>query len=310
MAQSVFRSNEVTTKEEKVVLQFTKNFEPPKEEVVEVVPEYTGPTADDLRREAEAFKESWEHEKQMMLEKAQAEADQIVKNAETAAFSQVKHQADQAAVVKAQAQKEAEEIIGKAKLEAQSIIDNAKVQERDMLRKAENDGFRSGHEEGYREGNQEAQRLVERIHKMIEAVQAKRQEILDGTEQQIVNLVILMAHKVVKIMSENQKSVIMSNVVQALKKVKGSGDVTLRVNLADVKLTTEHINDFIHQVENIKNIFVVEDSSVDKGGCIVETDFGAIDARISSQLSELETQILNISPIKTVGKAEVINPDL
>ena len=97
---------------------------------------------------------------------------------------------------------------------------------------------------------------------MIEAVQAKRQEILDNTEQQIVNLVILIARKVVKIMSENQKSVIMSNVLQALKKVKGSGDVTLRVNLADVKLTTEHIKDFIHQVENIKNISVVEDSSV------------------------------------------------
>ena len=127
--------------------------------------------------------------------------------------------------------------------------------------------------------------------------------------QQIVNLVILISRKVVKIMSENQKSVIMSNVLQALKKVKGSGDVTLRVNLADVKLTTEHIKDFIHQVENIKNISVVEDSSVEKGGCIVETDFGAIDARISSQLNELETQILNISPIKTVGKSEVINPD-
>lgn len=124
-----------------------------------------------------------------------------------------------------------------------------------------------------------------------------------------MNLVILISRKVVKIMSENQKSVIMSNVLQALKKVKGSGDVTLRVNLADVKLTTEHIKDFIHQVENIKNISVVEDSSVEKGGCIVETDFGAIDARISSQLNELETQILNISPIKTVGKSEVINPD-
>ena len=83
----------------------------------------------------------------------------------------------------------------------------------------------------------------------------------------------------------------------------------MRVNLADVKLTTEHIKDFIHQDENIKNISVVEDSSVEKGGCIVETDFGAIDARISSQLNELETQILNISPIKTVGKSEVINPD-
>ena len=63
-------------------------------------------------------------------------------------------------------------------------------------------------------------------------------------------------------------------------------------------------------VANIKNIFVVEDSSVEKGGCIVETDFGAIDARIASQLGELETQILNIAPIKTVNKSDVINPDL
>ena len=97
---------------------------------------------------------------------------------------------------------------------------------------------------------------------------------------------------------------------QALKKVKGRGDVTLRVNLQDAKLTTEHISDFIKQVENIKNIVVVEDSSVEKGGCIVETDFGAIDARISSQLSELETQILSVAPIKTVNKSDIINPDL
>ena len=309
MAQTVFRPAEVNNTKGEVVLKFTKNFAPPVEEKVEEVPEYTGPTADDLRKEAEAFKLQWEDEKAKMLAKAQADADQIVKNAEDAAFAQVKHQSDQAAVIKSQAQKEAQDIVEKAKAEAQDIISNAKIEEKSIFEKSKNDGFKAGHEEGYKAGNEEAQRLVERIHKMIEAVQAKRQEILDNTEQQIVNLVILIARKVVKIMSENQKSVIMSNVLQALKKVKGSGDVTLRVNLADVKLTTEHIKDFIRQVENIKNISVVEDSSVEKGGCIVETDFGAIDARISSQLNELETQILNISPIKTVGKSEVINPD-
>ena len=309
MAQTVFRPAEVNNTKGEVVLQFTKNFAPPVEEKVEEVPEYTGPTADDLRKEAEAFKLQWEDEKAKMLAKAQADADQIVKNAEDAAFAQVKHQSDQAAVIKSQAQKEAQDIVEKAKAEAQDIISNAKIEEKSIFEKSKSDGFKAGHEEGYNAGNEEAQRLVERIHKMIEAVQAKRQEILDNTEQQIVNLVILIVRKVVKIMSENQKSVIMSNVLQALKKVKGSGDVTLRVNLADVKLTTEHIKDFIRQVENIKNISVVEDSSVEKGGCIVETDFGAIDARISSQLNELETQILNISPIKTVGKSEVINPD-
>ena len=96
----------------------------------------------------------------------------------------------------------------------------------------------------------------------------------------------------------------MANVLQALKKVKGRGEVTIRVNLEDAKLTTAHISDFIKAVENIKGITVVEDSSVDKGGCIVETDFGAIDARISSQLTELETKILEISPVKTMQKTD------
>ncbi|MCI5524087.1 MAG: flagellar assembly protein FliH [Treponema sp.] len=310
MPQSVFRSNQISNKEGEVLLKLSREFAVPVEEEVEVVPEYTGPTADDLRREAEEYKKNWEIEKQKMLEEAQSQADKIVKNAEDTAFAQVKKHTDQAAVIKNNAQEEAQHILEEAKLQASQIVENARKEEQEIFDKANKKGMEQGHEAGFVEGNAEAKRLVERLHKMIEAIQEKRQEILDETEQQIVNLVLLTTKKVVKIMSENQKSVIIANVVQALKKVKGRGDVTLRVNLADVKLTTEHINNFIHEVENIQNISIVEDSSIEKGGCIVETDFGAIDARISSQLSELEAQILNISPIKTVSKSDVINPDL
>ncbi len=309
MAKAVFRPNEIENKDNVVVLKLNRDFAPPVEEVEEV-PEYTGPTADDLRREAEIFKKNFEEEKAQMLLKAQESADQIVKNAETAAFAQVKHQTDQAQIIKNQAQKEAEEIVAKAHAEAEQILAKARAEETEVYNKANHEGFEKGREDGYQEGNQEAQRLIERIHTMTESIQNRRQEILDNTEQQIVDLVVLMTRKVVKILGENQKNVIMANVVQALKKVKGRGEVTLRVNLADVKLTTDHISDFIRQVENIKNIHVVEDSSVERGGCIVETDFGAIDARISSQLSEMETKILSISPIKTVNKSDVQNPDI
>ena len=309
MAQSVFRANQITAKEGEVMLKLTKEFAPPVEVEEVVEPEYTGPTADDLRREAEVFKKSWEEEKARMLAEAQAQADQIVKNAEEAAFEQVKRQSDQAAIIRNSAQEEVKSILEKAKAEAAEIIAKAHSQEADITSQAEKVGYNSGSESGYTAGKAEADRLVAEMHTIIDAVLQRRQEILDGTEQQIVDLVILMTRKVVKIMSDSQKSVILSNVVQALKKVKGRGDVTLRVNLADIKLTTEHTQDFIREVENIQNIHIVEDSSVEKGGCIVETDFGAIDARISSQLGELETQILNIAPIKTVSKAEVINPD-
>ena len=198
---------------------------------------------------------------------------------------------------------EAADVLKKANEEAAAIIAQAQEEKQKIHDEAYKTGFDEGREKGYEEGNLEAQRLIDRLHVILDRIMDKRQEILDNTEQQIVELVLLMARKVVKVISENQRNVVMSNVLQALRKVKGRGDVIVRVNLADVKLTTEHTKDFMRAVENIQNITVAEDSSIDRGGCIIETDFGAIDARISSQLAELEQKILEISPIKTVAKS-------
>ncbi len=78
--------------------------------------------------------------------------------------------------------------------------------------------------------------------------------------------------------------------------------MAIRVNLADLDLTTEHIKDFMRMAENVKSITVLEDSSVDKGGAVIETDFGQIDARISSQLREIEEKILELVPIRSTGE--------
>ena len=305
MVKTVFRSNEIKNKEEKFQLRLLHDYAPVVEEVIEEVPEYEGPTADDLRREAEEYKKQFEIEKQGMLDEAQRKADEIVKKADDAAFAEVKRQTDQAQVIKTQAETEVAKIKAEAQAEAERIIAEAQAERDKIINEAKKQGYDTGYEAGYQDGQKEAERLVERMHSILDNVMKRREEILSETEYQIVELVVLMARKVVKIISENQKTVIMNNVLQALKKVKGRGDVTIRVNLADAKLTTEHIQDFIDRVEAVKGITVVEDTTVEKGGCIVETDFGAIDARISSQLTELEQKIMEISPVKTVAKSDM-----
>ena len=56
MAKTVFRPTEITKSDKKVMLQLSHNFvvEPEVPEV-EQVPEYTGPTADDLASEIAAL---------------------------------------------------------------------------------------------------------------------------------------------------------------------------------------------------------------------------------------------------------------
>lgn len=305
MTKNLFQPGEIKRKDGEFQLGLVHNFYEPVEEVeVEEVPQFVGPTAEDLHREAEEFKKRWEVEKQQMIDDAQAEAEAIINNAKDTAFAEVKRQSDEAQVIKADAEEKAQEIIRQAQEEASKIREEAEAQKEEIKKNAWDEGYKTGQETGFDTGKEEVSRLIDRSHKILEGVMNRREEILNETEQQIVELVLLMTRKVVKIMSDNQKQVVMANVLQALKKVKGRGEVTIRVNLEDAKLTTAHISDFIKAVENIKGITVVEDSSVDKGGCIVETDFGAIDARISSQLTELETKILEISPVKTMQKTD------
>lgn len=303
MNKNLFQPGEIKTKEGEFKLGLVHTFEEPVEEVeVEEVPQYTGPTADDLKREAEDFKVQWESEKQKMHDDAQAQANAIIESAKNAAFEEVKKQTDEAQTIKAQAENEAQKIIADAREQASQIQAKSEIEKDEIKRNSYEEGLKEGKKDGYDSGKEEVNRLIDRSHKILEAVLNRREQILNETEEQIIQLVLLMTRKVVKVMSENQKSVVMANVLSALKKVKARGDVTIRVNLEDVKLTTEHIKDFTEQVESVSGITVVEDSSVEKGGCIVETDFGAIDARISSQLSELENKILEISPMKPIQK--------
>ena len=83
-----------------------------------------------------------------------------------------------------------------------------------------------------------------------------------------------------------------------MQKLKQKCDVTIRVNIADLKMATEHAKELTRRMEKVGYVTVMEDSSVDPGGCIIETDFGEIDARISSQLREIEDKIMEMAPIK------------
>ena len=306
MAKAVFRPEELTVLSDKVIIESPTSYPDLAhlasveeiEEIPEEIEEYTGPTADDLRREAEAFKAQWESEKQILIDDAKLHAQGIISEAQEKGADEVNQKTGEAQAIVAQAQQEAEKIIGAANEKAREIEEEGRSIQEAAKKEAEENGRQAGHEAGYASGKAEVERLIERTQQVLERAQDKRSQILAETEQQIVDMVLLITRKVVKVISESQRNVVVSNVIQALRKVRAKGNVIIRVNIADLKLTTEHTKDFIRILEDPKSIQVMEDPTVDPGGCIIETDFGEIDARISSQLSELESRILDVSPIK------------
>ena len=303
MARNVFHSSEVQKLSNTVIL------EPIKAEVEEIeeipdVEEYTGPTADDLRREAEAFKEIWEKEKLEMIENAKKEASRIIEDAKQSAFEEVKKGKNESQKITQDASDQSAETEKAASEKCEQLIKEAAERVATIEKEAYDAGYKDGSEKGFESGKGEVERLIEKIHQIMSTAIEKRNAIIEESETQLINLVLLISQKVIKVISENQKNVVINNVIQALRKLKTRGEVVVRVNLDDVKLTTEHIKDFMKMVDNVRSITVLEDSIVDKGGAIIETDFGEIDARISSQLNEIKDKILDLTPIK--AKTDVV----
>jgi flagellar assembly protein FliH len=303
VAKNVFRPTEVVNLTKKVFIEpprITRQEEPLATE--QEPEEYLGPSLEDLRRESEEFKSQWDQTRSQMLDEAKREAERIVKEAEQVAFEEVKRKTNQAQKSKQDADVESKRIIEEAQKKAAEIESSVNQKMEQIENESFDKGYREGHEQGYKGGQEEVARLVERLHLIMTKAIDKRSEIIEESETQLINLVLLISKKVIKVISENQKNVVINNVIQALRKLKSRGDVVIRVNLSDLELTTEHTKDFLKMVENVKSVTIMEDSSVDKGGCIIETDFGQIDARISSQLHEIEEKIIELMPIKARGE--------
>jgi flagellar assembly protein FliH len=303
MAKNVFRPNEVVNVNKKVFIEPPSVI--PSEEPVKIEKEpeaYMGPSLEDMQRESEEFKAQWDQTKSQMIEEARKEADRIVTEAEQTAFEEVKRKTSQAQKSKQDAEIEAKRIVDEAQAKAEAVEASVNQKMEQIENEAFDKGYREGHDKGYQSGQEEVKRLVDRLHLILTKAIDKRNEIIEESETQLINLVLLISKKVIKVISENQKNVVINNVIQALRKLKSRGDVVIRVNLSDLELATEHTKDFLKMVENVKSVTIMEDTSVDKGGCIIETDFGQIDARVSSQLHEIEEKIVELMPIRARGE--------
>lgn len=264
---------------------------------LEEVEEYQGPSIEEIEAEIARLREEGQKELEEMRRQAEKDYEQIKVDAENNAFDRIKKATDESKQKLQEAELRAREIVSEAEIKSKEMLIEVEQKVSDIETQARDRGYDAGRNKGYDEGKEEVTRLVNSLNKIISATIERRNEIIRNVEKQLVMIVVLIARKVVKTISEHQKGVVMHNIREALLKVRGRTDVVIRVNIEDLELTTEHKDEFMKMVEDIRNVTILEDSTVDRGGCIIETDFGNIDARISSQFQEIEDRIKELMPI-------------
>lgn len=190
----------------------------------------------------------------------------------------------------------AQEQVAKAK----EILEGA-MRERDRIREeARKEGLEKGRAEALAEARKaERERLTPEVaairdllKKAAEGLQAKRGELIAAAERDLVKLAFAIAGKVVKGEIHASAEVAARNVRQAIELTANRQVIRILVHPEDLKTVETHLPDLRREFTDVLDLALEASETVGRGGCLVSTREGQVDATIAAQLEEIERGLL------------------
>jgi flagellar assembly protein FliH len=161
---------------------------------------------------------------------------------------------------------------------------------------AADEARRQAHDEGYLAGAKAAQdetaAQLSTLRELVEATRSARHALLTTAEPELVRLAVTIAERVLHQQIALDPGVVVEMAKAAIARIVDREKITIRVNPADVAAMREQ-RDALLALGDVKTMRVIEDQRVERGGVIIETDAGNIDAKISTQVAEAR-KILHI----------------
>jgi len=154
------------------------------------------------------------------------------------------------------------------------------------------DGLEKGTDEGEKAGFEQAAKELEPVLGSLQQgllqLQNLRQDTYQKIENEVVELALAIARKVVCREIELDREVVVCVARQALAKVEAPGRIKIKLNSSDLQFIDRTKHQLSDLIGNIDNVILEAEDRIQRGGCVIETDLGEIDARIDKQLQVVE----------------------
>jgi flagellar assembly protein FliH len=166
---------------------------------------------------------------------------------------------------------------------AQPASDNPGYQNGQVYEKV----FQQGQEEGFRAGLQQVETTVRNLSQIAAELRKFKQDLYRQAESDIIDMALAIGKKVLNQEIKTNHQAILPVVQAALKRVTDHSQITIRINPADLDTLKQSEQFLTDSTENSNGIGFEADDAIGPGGCIIETNFGEIDARLDQQFQAI-----------------------
>jgi flagellar assembly protein FliH len=147
--------------------------------------------------------------------------------------------------------------------------------------------YDAGVAQGRSDGGAEFARAVELLSGYAEMLQAEKRELAAKAEQSALELSFTLARKIVGDELQARPAAVADIAKMAVRQLLNCDEIRLRVNPDDLEYLRAIQSDLESMLGKNTPLEIRADQSVERGGCLIETERGNLDARISSQLETL-----------------------
>ena len=221
------------------------------------------------------------------------EAEPVYDEADAAAVPEAEAE-DPEAIAKsiiAKAKAEGDKILAKAKSDGEKAGAEAKAQGEaeavSIKEKAQEDGYN----EGMAQAQAEGQKIITEAEGVLSEAIAKRAELEESFEPDMVNLVMDIVKKLIGDTVELYPGTIVNLIKQGIESATLSGLVNIHVSPDDYQQVMEDKDSIDTFADSSVTIEIIKDPSLGKMDCVIETPFGNIDCSLNQQHDTIRDQL-------------------
>lgn len=170
-----------------------------------------------------------------------------------------------------------DEILVDARARADALIQKTRAEAESIRQHARSEGLREGQEAA---------------GAMLIAASHARSQMLDDVQTDVVKLAMEVARKITRREIELRPETVVTLCSDVTRQVALAQSVTLKVSPDDLEAVRQHEALMETGLRDDVSLHIVSDSSIERGGCVIESDMGKIDARLETQLAAIERALM------------------
>ena len=193
-----------------------------------------------------------------------------------------------------------EELIAEAQQKIEEMQANARAeieaQRKQTLETARKEGFDQGFQDGHQQGLAQAAEVRKELEQERLELQQEYQDKVEELEPKFIDTLTGIYEHIFKVDLSGYRDIIVHLITTALNGVEGTGTYLVHVSKDDFPYVNLQKREIMSSVGiGGSSVEIIEDISLKKNECLIETEGGIFDCGLGTQLSELTRKLKLLS---------------